>query len=31
MPDNIPISPGQGVTVATDQDPVSGAHYQRVN
>ena len=30
MPDNIPISPGQGVTVATDQDPVSGAHYQRV-
>ena len=30
MPDNIPISPGQGVTVATDQDPASGAHYQRV-
>jgi len=30
MPDNIPISPGQGATIATDQDPVTGAHYQRV-
>lgn len=30
MPDNISISPGQGANVATDQDPVSGAHYQRV-
>ena len=30
MPDNIPITPGQGVNVATDQDPVTGAHYQRV-
>ena len=30
MPDNIPITPGLGVTVATDQDSVTGAHYQRV-
>ena len=30
MPDNVPISPGQGATIATDQDPVTGAHYQRV-
>jgi len=30
MPDNIPISPGQGAVIATDQDRVSGAHYQRV-
>jgi hypothetical protein len=30
MPDNIPISPGQGAVIATDQDLVSGAHYQRV-
>lgn len=30
MPDNIPISPGQGAVIATDQDPNTGAHYQRV-
>src|SRR5579885_180151 len=30
MPDNIPISPGQGAVIATDQDPATGAHYQRV-
>ncbi len=30
MPDNIPISPGQGAVIATDQDMVTGAHYQRV-
>jgi hypothetical protein len=30
MPDNIPITPGLGVSVATDQDAVTGAHYQRV-
>ena len=30
MPDNIPISPGQGAIIATDQDPVTSAHYQRV-
>ena len=30
MPDNIPISPGQGAVIATDQDAVTGAHYQRV-
>jgi len=28
MPDNIPISPGEGAVIATDQDPVTGAHYQ---
>jgi len=30
MPDNISISPGQGAVIATDQDPNTGAHYQRV-
>ncbi len=30
MPDNVPISPGQGAVIATDQDAVTGAHYQRV-
>ena len=30
MPDNIPISPGQGAVIATDQNPATGAHYQRV-
>lgn len=30
MPDNVPISPGLGAVIATDQDPVTGAHYQRV-
>src|SRR5581483_3163530 len=30
MPDNVPISPGQGAVIATDQDPNTGAHYQRV-
>src|SRR5579883_2998789 len=30
MPDNVPISPGQGALVATDPDPQTGAHYQRV-
>ena len=30
MPDNVPISPGQGAVIATDQDPATGAHYQRV-
>ena len=30
MPDNIPISPGQGAIIATDQDTNTGAHYQRV-
>jgi len=30
VPDNIPISPGQGAVVATDQDPATGVHYQRV-
>ena len=30
MPDNIPISPGQGAVIATDQDPNTGAHYQRM-
>ncbi|HZT29232.1 MAG TPA: hypothetical protein VFA33_05080 [Bryobacteraceae bacterium] len=30
MPDNVSISPGQGAVIATDQDPQTGAHYQRV-
>lgn len=30
MADNVNITPGAGAAVATDQDPSTGAHYQRM-